>query len=67
MFIIKQINDVPKEKVKMWKEVAVAEGAVQVSEVVQLDGKVTLILVFNKPGANVAAAALKDGATVGIG
>jgi len=58
MFIIKQINDVPKEKVKMLKEVAVAEGAVQVSEVVQLDGKVTLILVFNKPGANVAAAAL---------
>lgn len=64
MFVVKQIHDVPKEKVKMLKEVAVAEGAVQVNEVPQKDGKVTLIVIFDKPGAKVAAAALEHGATV---
>ncbi|MGD9885246.1 MAG: hypothetical protein AB7F22_23495 [Reyranella sp.] len=67
MFVIKQIHDVPEDKIGMLTQVAKVEGAVQVTPIQQLDGKFTLVVVFDKPGAKVAAAAVEHGATVGTG
>lgn len=68
MLEVKQIKDVPENKVEFLKAVAIGEGALKADSFPQPDGKFTLIIVFEKkPGAvgqQVASAAADHGATM---
>ncbi len=68
MLDIRLIRDVPANQVDFLKSVAMAENAVKADSFPQPDGKVTLVVVYEKKegavGVKVADAAAQHGATV---